>query len=44
MGWSGRRAAWLSAVGFIIVLLTFVPLSYFSDSHPDRPGPAAPSL
>ena len=44
MGWSGRRAAWLSAVGFIIVLLTFVPLSYFSDSHPDRPGPVAPSL
>jgi ABC-type transport system involved in cytochrome c biogenesis permease subunit len=34
MGWSGRRAAWLSALGFIIVLLTFVPLSYFSSSHP----------
>jgi ABC-type transport system involved in cytochrome c biogenesis permease subunit len=34
MGWNGRRAAWLSAVGFIIVLLTFVPLSYFSSSHP----------
>ena len=33
-GWNGRRAAWLSAVGFIIVLLTFVPLSYFSSSHP----------
>jgi len=34
MGWNGRRAAWLSAVGFVIVLLTFVPLSYFSSSHP----------
>jgi ABC-type transport system involved in cytochrome c biogenesis permease subunit len=34
MGWNGRRAAWLSAFGFIIVLLTFVPLSYFSSSHP----------
>jgi ABC-type transport system involved in cytochrome c biogenesis permease subunit len=34
MGWNGRRAAWLSAVGFIIVLITFVPLSYFSNSHP----------
>ena len=34
MGWNGRRAAWLSALGFIIVLLTFVPLSYFSSSHP----------
>jgi len=44
MGWNGRRAAWLSAVGFIIVLLTFVPLSYFSDSHPDRPGQVTPSL
>jgi ABC-type transport system involved in cytochrome c biogenesis permease subunit len=29
MGWNGRRAAWLSALGFVIVLLTFVPLSYF---------------
>jgi ABC-type transport system involved in cytochrome c biogenesis permease subunit len=34
MGWNGRRGAWLAAVGFIIVLLTFVPLSYFSNSHP----------
>src|SRR4030095_13876876 len=23
MGWSGKRAAWLSAVGFIIVMLNF---------------------
>jgi ABC-type transport system involved in cytochrome c biogenesis permease subunit len=29
MGWNGRRAAWLSALGFVIVLLTLVPLSYF---------------
>ena len=29
IGWSGRRAAWLSAVGFIIVLLNFVPVGYF---------------
>jgi ABC-type transport system involved in cytochrome c biogenesis permease subunit len=29
IGWSGRRAAWLSAVGFVVVLLNFVPVSYF---------------
>ncbi len=29
MGWSGRRAAWLSALGFAIVLLNFLPISYF---------------
>jgi ABC-type transport system involved in cytochrome c biogenesis permease subunit len=28
-GWSGRRAAWLSAIGFAIVLLNFVPVGYF---------------
>jgi ABC-type transport system involved in cytochrome c biogenesis permease subunit len=28
-GWSGRRAALLSAVGFAIVLLNFVPVGYF---------------
>ena len=34
MGWSGRRAAWLSAVGFAIVLLNFVPVGYFlTKSH-----------
>jgi len=34
MGWSGRRAAWLSAVGFGIVLLNFLPLNYFvTTSH-----------
>ena len=32
MGWSGRRAAWLSAVGFAIVLLNFVPVSYFVET------------
>ena len=29
IGWSGRRAAYLSAIGFIIVLLNFVPVGYF---------------
>jgi ABC-type transport system involved in cytochrome c biogenesis permease subunit len=28
-GWSGRRSAWLSAVGFAIVLLNFVPVGFF---------------
>ena len=37
MGWSGRRAAWLSAFGFAIVLLNFVPVSYFvTTSHTFR--------
>ena len=30
IGWSGRRAALLSAVGFTIVLLNFVPIGYFA--------------
>ncbi len=29
IGWRGRRAAWLSAIGFAIVLLNFVPIGYF---------------
>ena len=29
VGWSGRRAAWLSAIGFLLVLLNFVPVGYF---------------
>jgi ABC-type uncharacterized transport system permease subunit len=29
VGWGGRRAAYLSAVGFAIILLNFVPISYF---------------
>ena len=34
IGWGGRRAAWLSAVGFVIVLLNFVTVSYFfTTSH-----------
>jgi len=34
IGWRGRRAALLSAVGFGIVLLNFVPVSYFfTSSH-----------
>jgi ABC-type transport system involved in cytochrome c biogenesis permease subunit len=34
IGWGGRRTAYLSAVGFAIVLLNFVPVSYFlKQSH-----------
>lgn len=34
MGWTGRRTAWLSALGFAIVLLNFLPVSYFvTTSH-----------
>jgi ABC-type uncharacterized transport system permease subunit len=34
MGWSGRRAAWLSALGFAIVLLSFPSINYFlTTSH-----------
>jgi ABC-type uncharacterized transport system permease subunit len=34
IGWGGRRTAYLSAIGFGIVLLNFVPISYFlTDSH-----------
>ena len=29
IGWGGRRTAYLSALGFSIVLLNFVPVSYF---------------
>ena len=37
MGWSGRRAAWLSAAGFAMVLLNLVPISYFvTTSHSFR--------
>lgn len=33
-GWSARRSAWLSAVGFALVLLNFVPIGYlFTKSH-----------
>ena len=34
IGWGGRRAAYLSALGFAIVLLNFLPISYFlTNSH-----------
>jgi ABC-type transport system involved in cytochrome c biogenesis permease subunit len=34
IGWGGRRSAYLSALGFAIVLLNFVPISYFvTNSH-----------
>jgi ABC-type transport system involved in cytochrome c biogenesis permease subunit len=34
IGWGGRRSAYLSAVGFAIVLLNLVPISYFfTSSH-----------
>ena len=34
IGWRGRRAAWLSGVGFGIVMLNFVLVSYFfTNSH-----------
>jgi ABC-type uncharacterized transport system permease subunit len=29
IGWGGRRTAYLSALGFAIVLLNFLPISYF---------------
>jgi ABC-type transport system involved in cytochrome c biogenesis permease subunit len=34
IGWRGRRAAWLSTLGFAIVLLNLVPVGYFfTKSH-----------
>jgi ABC-type transport system involved in cytochrome c biogenesis permease subunit len=34
LGWTGRKSAWLSALGFAIVLLNFLPVSYFvTTSH-----------
>lgn len=33
-GWRGRRSAYLSVLGFLIVLFNFIPVSYFlTDSH-----------
>jgi ABC-type transport system involved in cytochrome c biogenesis permease subunit len=29
IGWTGRRAAYMSALGFVIVLLNFLPVTYF---------------
>ncbi len=32
--WGARRSAWLSAIGFVLVLLNFVPVGYFlTKSH-----------
>jgi ABC-type transport system involved in cytochrome c biogenesis permease subunit len=43
IGWRGRRAAYLSAAGFAIVLLNFVLVSYFlTDSHNFAGGTPAP--
>ena len=33
IGWAGRKTAYLSALGFAIVLLNFVPISYLTSSH-----------
>lgn len=34
LGWTGRRTAWLAALGFAIVLLNFLPINYFvTTSH-----------
>jgi ABC-type uncharacterized transport system permease subunit len=33
-GWTGRKAAWLSAVGFVVIMLSFLPINYFlTTSH-----------
>jgi ABC-type transport system involved in cytochrome c biogenesis permease subunit len=29
IGWAGRKAAWLSTIGFAIVLLNFLPIAFF---------------
>ena len=34
LGWTGRRAAWLSALGFSFAMLNFLAISYFvTTSH-----------
>ena len=34
IGWGGRRSSYLSTIGFVLVLLNFVPVSYFfTSSH-----------
>ncbi|HEX5108855.1 MAG TPA: cytochrome c biogenesis protein CcsA [Vicinamibacterales bacterium] len=32
MGWAGRRASWLSAAGFVIVLLNFLAVTYLLET------------
>ena len=34
LAWSGRRAAWLSALGFGFVMLNFLLINYFVDDEP----------
>jgi ABC-type transport system involved in cytochrome c biogenesis permease subunit len=29
MGWGGHRAAWLSAIGFLTILINLIPIAYF---------------
>ena len=38
IGWSGRRAAWLSALGFSIVLVNLVPVGVLPDGEPQLLG------
>jgi ABC-type transport system involved in cytochrome c biogenesis permease subunit len=34
LGWTGRRAAWLSTVGFAFAMLNFLAINYFvTTSH-----------
>ena len=33
MGWRGRRAAFISMLGFISILFTFLGVSYFGGQH-----------
>ena len=28
LGWSGKRTAWLSAVGFVVILVNLLPVAY----------------
>jgi ABC-type transport system involved in cytochrome c biogenesis permease subunit len=32
MGWGGHRAAWLSAIGFAVILVNLLPVGYFLDT------------
>ena len=35
IGWSGHKAAWLSTIGFTIVLLNLIPVGYFLTASHD---------
>ena len=39
LGWTGRRAAWLSTAGFATVLLNLLPVSYFVTTSHTFSGP-----